>query len=144
VPPSEGDIAIVRDQFAAVNERDWGRAMDLYAEDVALRVSEESGLNPGTFEGKAAVGEWFGDWFRTFDRDYRFEIQEASEVEDGLVYVFATHGGRGRLSGAEVQGSNAYLYRVRDGKIARVGFFTTREEALEAASLPEWSGVSGR
>ena len=56
-----------------------------------------------------------------------------------MVFVFATHGGRGRLSGAEVRGENAYLYRVRDGKVARVGFFATREEALEAASLPEWS-----
>jgi ketosteroid isomerase-like protein len=137
---ADEDIDVVRDQFAAVNERDWKRAMDHYADDVAMVVPRtEKSQNPGTYEGKQAVGEWFGDWFRTFDRDYSFEIQEARELDDGLVFLFATHRGRGRLSGAGVHGENAYLYRVRDGKIARVGFFGTREEALEAASLPGWS-----
>jgi hypothetical protein len=28
---------------------------------------------------------------------------------------------------------------VREGKIGQVGFFSGREEALAAASLPEWS-----
>ncbi len=38
-----------------------------------------------------------------------------------------------------VRSENSYLYRVRGGKVAEVGFFATREDALEAASLPEWS-----
>ena len=130
---SDGSIAVVRDQFEAVNERDWRRAMDHYADDVVLTVSEESGLNTGTYRGKEAVGEWFGDWFRTFDRDYHFDITEARELRDGLVYIHATHGGRGRLSGVEVQGENSYLYGVRNGRIVSVGFYTSREEALAAA-----------
>jgi len=136
---SDQDIDVVRKQFAACNERDWGRAMDLYANDVVLTASAEAGPNPGIYEGKEAVGEWFGDWFRAFDRDYRFEIEEARELEDGLVFLFATHSGHGRLSGAAVHGRNGYLYRVRDGKIVRVGFFATGEDALDASSLPEWS-----
>ncbi|HEX6585611.1 MAG TPA: nuclear transport factor 2 family protein [Solirubrobacterales bacterium] len=136
---ASSDIDVVRDQFGAVNERDFARAMNHYADDVVLVVPGE-GLQSGTFEGKQAVGEWFGDWFRTFDRDYRFEVKEARELRDGLIYLLAEHGGRGRLSGAEVQGENAYLYRVRDGKVFRVGFFASRDEALEAASLSEWSG----
>lgn len=136
---SQADVDVVIDQFEAVNERDFGRAMDHYAEDVVLVVPQGENLqNPGIYEGKQAVGEWFGDWFRTFDRDYRFEIKEAREV-GGVVFLFATHGGRGRLSGAPVSGENAYLYRVRDSRISRVGFFATRDDALEAASLPEWS-----
>jgi ketosteroid isomerase-like protein len=137
---SEQDIEVVRDQFVAVNERDFERAMDHYDEDVKLFSSEQSGPKAGSFEGKEAVGEWFGDWFRSFGTDYHFEIEEARELAGGLIFVFATHGGRGRSSGAEVRGENAYLYRVRDGKVARVGFFATRDEALEAAALPEWSG----
>jgi ketosteroid isomerase-like protein len=136
---SEGDIAVVREQFDAVNRRDFGRAMELYADDVVMYVPWTEGVpNPGVHKGKEAVGEWFADWFRTFDRDYRFKIEEARELGD-LIFLFATHGGRGRASGAEVHGSNAYLHRVRDGKVVQVGFFDTREQALEAASLPEWS-----
>jgi ketosteroid isomerase-like protein len=137
---SQADVDVVLDQFAAVNERDFARAMDRYADDVVLVVPGE-GIHAGTFEGKRAVGDWFGDWFGTFDRDYRFEIEEARELPDGPILLVAQHGGRGRLSGAEVRGENAYLYRVYNGKVSRVGFYATREEALGAASLPEWSGA---
>jgi ketosteroid isomerase-like protein len=136
---SQADVDVVLDQFAAVNERDFERAMDRYAEVVRLFASEESGLKAGLFKGREAVGEWFGDWFRIFAPGYRFEIQEARELENGVILIFATHGGRGRLSGAEVRGETGYLYRVRDGKVTQVGFFASREQALEAASLPEWS-----
>jgi ketosteroid isomerase-like protein len=133
-------IEVIRDQYEAVNSRDFARAMDLYAEDVVLHVPRVEGIqNPGTYRGKDAVGEWFGDWFRTFARDYHFEIQEARELEGGLIFLFATHGGSGRLSGAKVHTENSYLYRVRDGRVVEVGFFATREDALQAASLPEWS-----
>ena len=137
---AERDIDVVRDQFDAVNERDWGRASDHYADDVVL-VIEEGFLNRGTFVGKEAVGEWFGDWFRNFAKDYRVRITEARELGPGLVYVFAKHGGTGRTSGAEVRGEYAYLYRVVDGKVARAQLFETQENALEAGALPEWSGA---
>jgi ketosteroid isomerase-like protein len=131
-------IEVIREQFAATNERDFGRAMDYYADDVVL-VVEEGFLNTGTFEGKEAVGEWFGDWFRAFDVDYRFTIDEIRELPPGRVYLTASYGGSGRVSGVEVRDRRAYLYRVEDGKITRVQLFMTREQALEAASLPEWS-----
>ena len=135
---SQADIDVVFDQFAAVNERDFERAMDAYADDVVLVVPGE-GLQTGTFTGKRVVGEWFGDWFRTFDRDYHFDVSEARELDDGPIFLHAKHGGSGRLSGIKLHDENAYLYRVRDGKVTRVGFFATPEAALEAASLPEWS-----
>jgi ketosteroid isomerase-like protein len=135
---SEADIAVIREQFEAVNRRDFARAMELYADDVVL-VVQSGFLNAGTFEGKEAVGEWFGDWFRAFASDYRFEVDQAQDLGAGLVYLHARYSGSGRTSGAEVSDESAYLYRVDRGKIKRVQLFVTREEALEAASLPEWS-----
>ena len=73
--PETDPINVIRDQYAATNERDFERAMSYYADDVVL-VIEEGVLNTGTFEGKEAVGEWFGDWFRAFGSDYSFEILE--------------------------------------------------------------------
>lgn len=133
---SEADVEVIRDQFEAVNERDFERAMALYADDVVLVVEGEAVPNPGTYEGKEAVGGWFGDWFQSFGRDYHFEIDEARELGD-LVLVRATHGGTGRTSGVEVHGDNSYLYRVRDGKVVGVGFYATRAEALAAAGVAE-------
>jgi ketosteroid isomerase-like protein len=133
-------VDVLREQFAATNERDFARAMTFYSDDVVL-VVEEGFLNTGTFEGKEAVGEWYGDWFRAFGTDYRFEIEEIRELEPGLVFMRASYGGSGRASGAEVRDWRAYLYRVEDGKITRIQFFLTSEGAVEAASLPEWSGA---
>ena len=129
---------VLREQFAATNDRDFARAMTYYADDVVL-VVEEGFLNTGTFEGKEAVGEWYGDWFRAFSSDYRFEIEELRELAPGLVFMTARYGGSGRVSGVEVRDRRAYLYRVEDGKIARIQFFLTSEDAIEASSLPEWS-----
>ena len=136
---SQDPIDVLREQFAATNERDFARAMTYYANDVVL-VVEEGFLNTGTFEGKEAVGEWYGDWFRAFGPDYRFVIEEIRELHPGLVFMTASYGGSGRASGVEVRDRRAYLYRVEEGKITRVQLFLTSEEAMNAASLPEWSG----
>jgi ketosteroid isomerase-like protein len=133
---SQQDIEVVVDQFAGVNERDFARVMDHYAEDVVLFVPPDAFLNPGTFEGREAVGEWFGDWFRNFELDYRFEIEEVRDLGE-FVYVDARHHGRGRSSGAEVQDRNGYLYTVRAGKVVRVEIYDSPADALEAAGLPE-------
>jgi ketosteroid isomerase-like protein len=136
---SKADVDVVRDQFAAVTERDFGRAMGHYADDVVL-VIEEGFLNSGKFEGKDAVGEWFGDWFRAFGTDFRFQITETEDLGRGLIYIHAFYKATGRASGVEVSQESAYLYRVEDSKVKRVQLFPTREAAREAAVLPEWSG----
>jgi ketosteroid isomerase-like protein len=135
---SQDAVEVIRDQFGATNERDFARAMSYYADDVVL-VIEEGFLNTGTFEGREAVGEWFGDWFRAFGADYRFRVDEIRELGPGLVFLVATYGGTGRASGAEVYDSRAYLYRVQNGEITRVQLFSAPESAFEVASLPQWS-----
>jgi ketosteroid isomerase-like protein len=136
---ADENVQVVRDQFAATNARDFQRAMELYAQDVTMNV--RGGLNPGAFEGREAVGRWFGDWLGTFEPGYHFEIHEARDLGGGGVFLLATHGGRGRVSGAEVHGETTYLYRVREGLIVRVELFFNEQEGHAAAASPEWSGA---
>ena len=127
-----GDVDVVLAQFEATNARDFERAMEFYAEHVVLVVDSDAFLNSGTFAGRDAVGQWFADWFTSYERGYHFDIDEARDL-GGLVLLVATHHGRGRTSGAEVSGHTGYLYRVRDGKIDRVELYPGRAEALAAA-----------
>jgi ketosteroid isomerase-like protein len=131
---SQQNVDVVLDQFAAVNERDFPRAMSHYAEDVVLVVHPDAFPHGGEFAGREAVGNWFGDWFSTFEPGYRFEIKEARDLGD-IVYLDACHRGRGRSSGAEVSGRTGYLYTLRDGKIVRGELFATPADAREAAGL---------
>jgi ketosteroid isomerase-like protein len=131
---SQQDVDVVLDQFAGVNERDFARVMAGYAEDVVLVVPPDAFLNTGIFDGREAVGEWFGDWFRNFEPDYRFEIEETRDLGE-VVYLDASHHGRGRSSGVEVHDRNGYLYTVRGGKIVRVEIYDSPADALEAAGV---------
>jgi len=126
---SQEDVEIVLAQYAATNERDFPRAMSYYDDDVEL-IAAGPWLEAGVFEGREAVGRWFGEWFSTFDRDARFDVTEARELPDGRVLLVAEHHARGRASGAEVHGTLIWVYRVRDGKIAHVEGFSSREDAL--------------
>ena len=130
---SQENVEVVIDQFAATNERDFPRAMSHYAEDVELVVDRDAFLQGGTFRGRDAVGQWFADWFRTFEPGYHFDIEEARDLGD-VVFLNASHRGRGRTSGAAVQGRTGYLYTVRGGKIVRAELYASPAEALEAAA----------
>lgn len=133
---SEEDVEVVLDQFAATNERDFPRAMSYYGEDVELVVDRGVFLEGGTHKGRDEVGRWFGNWFSSFEPGYRFEIEEARDLGD-RVFLVASHRGRGRTSGVEVQGQTGYLYEVRGGKIARVELYGSGEAALEAAGIDQ-------
>jgi ketosteroid isomerase-like protein len=132
---SRENVEAIRDQFAAVNERDWERAMSHYAEDVQLVVSSEALFESGTFEGREAVGEWFGNWFRTFEPGYQFDLVEAQDLGDRVLLV-AKHHGRGRSSGVEVSGETGYIYSLRDGEIVRAELMTP-DAARRVAELDE-------
>jgi len=129
---SQENVQVVLDQYAATNERDFERVMSYYADHVEL-IAREPWLKAGLYRGREAVGNFFGDWLSTFDRDARFDVTEARELENGVVLIVADHHARGRGSGVEVRGTVIWVYRLRDGKITRVEGFASREEALEAA-----------
>jgi ketosteroid isomerase-like protein len=134
---SQENVEIVVGVFENTNARDFGAVMDAYADDVVLALHGE--VQPFAGEGamgKKAVGEWFGDWFRTFDRDYRFAIEESRDLGD-RVLVIATHHGRGRGSGVPVELQAGWIYTVRDGRISRCDMYTNPREAREAAGLSQ-------
>jgi ketosteroid isomerase-like protein len=118
---SDDDLAVIRDHYAATNERDFARVMSQYSEDVVLEVGEDLPfLINGTFTGREAVGEFFGDWFRSFDSDLRFEITTLEPLGDGSILVVADYFVRGRASGIELKAEVVWTYRLRDGKIVRI------------------------
>jgi ketosteroid isomerase-like protein len=132
----QDNVQIILEQYAATNERDFSRAMSYYADDVEL-VAREPFLEAGHFEGREAVGDFFGDWFSAFERDARFDVKEARELPGGDVLLVAEHHARGRASGAEVRQTIVWVYTLEGGRIKRVEGYPSREAALEAAGLSE-------
>ena len=55
-----------------------------YTDDVELVVPPGSSFpEVGTFKGRDAVGRWFGEWFRSFEPDYHFDIDHLVSIADG-------------------------------------------------------------
>ena len=123
---------VIRDLFAATNERDWPRVISHYADDVVLVVPPSYSLLTGTFEGRESLRAWFSDWFRSFEADAAFEITEVSEVDERHVLLCADHRARGRLSGVEIERTVIWLYNLEGGLIVHCQAFDSREEALAA------------
>jgi ketosteroid isomerase-like protein len=133
---SQRDVEVVQRHFEGVNRRDWEAVMDAYDEEVVLVAHASVGPDAGTFAGRKAVGRWFGDWFRAFGKDYRFEVEQTRSVGERVLAV-ARHHGSGRASGVKVEQITANLYTVSAGKIVRVELYGSPAEALDAVGLAE-------
>jgi ketosteroid isomerase-like protein len=127
------DADVLRDLFAAANQRDFARAMSYYAPDIELVVA--SGLEAGTYSGRDAVGAWFGNWYSSFAPGARFELEEIHDTGSGSLLVVAKHHARGRTSGAAIVGEVVWLYGLRDSKVIRIEIFESRAQAFAAAGL---------
>ena len=134
---SRENVEIVVGVFENTNARNFPAVMDAYADDVVLALRFDLAIDAeGELVGKKAVGDWFGNWFRTFDADYHFEIDETRDWGDQVLMV-ATHHGRGRVSGVPVAQQGAWIYTLRDGKVVRCDAYRDRAQALEAVGLRE-------
>jgi ketosteroid isomerase-like protein len=105
-----------------------------YDQGVVLVVPGSVAPDAGVFNGREAVGRWFGDWFRAFGKDYRFELDEIRSVGQRVLAV-ARHYGAGRASGVQVEQITANLYTLRGAKIVRVELYASPAEALQAVGL---------
>ena len=138
-PVSQANLEIVVAQFELANARDFAGAMDAWADEITLVIHGLGLFTEHSASGKEAVGAWFGDWFRQFGSDYRFDIEETHAAAD-RVFVLATHHGRGRHSRAPVEQRTAYVYTLRGDKLTRLevcGGDDARDRALDAAGLGE-------
>lgn len=128
---SEANVAIVRRQLDAYVRRDKGTALAAYDPEVEFDVSirPEGRVYRGLEGLVEAVRTWSGTW-----DDYRVEVEEI--LDAGNHVVVADHQtGRGKGSGAPLDQRTFWVYTLRDGKIVRVVWFPSREQALKAAGL---------
>jgi ketosteroid isomerase-like protein len=153
---SEENVELVRrgyEHFARTGEPD----ASLYASDIEWHSAAE---DPGqeVFHGVEGVKKLIAEVQEAMDvtvaygheefsrtirhyigafEDYDYEARGLTDLGSGAVLALVTEEGRGKSSGVPVRQSFAVLYTVIDGKIVRVTFFASEEQALEAAGVSE-------
>jgi ketosteroid isomerase-like protein len=69
---------------------------------------------------------------------FRFAADEYREIDDERVLVLVRRGGRGKVSGLELEQlrtHGAHVLHVRDGKVTRFVVYNDRERALANLGL---------
>ena len=130
---SQENIEIIRAAIDALNRGDIDAALKGAAPDFEWDFSRSIGIQPGVYrldQMQKFWGEFDGAW-----ESSRWEAKEFIEAGP-FVMTPVTNYLRGR-DGVEVQASGAWVWKFRDGKVARITFYQERQQALEAAGLQE-------
>ena len=85
------------------------------------------------YRGHDALRDLFRERYETWEQ-VEDHCQELIEADDEVISVVTTRG-RGRESGVEVEGTHFGVWSLRAGKVIKVRWFGTRDEALEAVGL---------
>ena len=88
----------------------------------------------GSYHGHEGVAKWLvEDWGSAWE-SYEFEPEELVDAGDVVVSIF-TITPRGKGSGIETRRRNATVNTVENGLATRIEYYTTVEEARQAAGL---------
>jgi ketosteroid isomerase-like protein len=79
--------------------------------------------------------EFLLDWLAPWDA-YRSEVVRTSDPGEDVVTIFRIFGTR-EGSTSELESSGAWIWTIRDGKIARIVGYADPDEALRAVGLAE-------
>ena len=119
----------------AFNRRDFETATAGFHPDIEWIAGTDLVPDAAVYRGRDGVLEFWRTWLDAMD-DFQLEVQEAIDAGDGRVFLLTRATGRGKDSGVPVEATFPHVYEIRDGKLARVRMFASREAALEALGLP--------
>ena len=103
--------------------------------DAEIVVIDHDIPDAGDYRGHEGFRKWLlEDWASAWE-SYAMEDGQLVDAGDTVVSVF-TLTARGKGSGVETRRRNATVNTVENGRITRVEYYTTEEEALAAAGLP--------
>lgn len=129
---SEESVEIVRGAFAAFERGEISEMIDLMTDDlVTHRIEPDNAI----YHGKEGFFQATADWTEGFEEWTATAVEFVDAGRDVLVRVHQT--ARGEGSGAPVESDFWFVFTMREGKIARLSFHTSRTEAFAAARLAE-------
>ena len=132
---SQENVEIVRNALDAFTRGDIEGVLRLCDENIVITQPPELPDASPQQRGHSGLLEAFDIWPEQWD-DYRIEVQRIVDPGDYVV-VTTRQGGRGKLSGIEVDMEITLVFTVRGKKIVEMQIFMREDQALEAAGLSE-------
>jgi ketosteroid isomerase-like protein len=133
---AQDNVETVRRFMAQINAQEFDAALALLTPDAQLDWSGSDAPDRGVFHGRDGWAEWMAG--RAADlSETHFDVRELLDAPPDMVVLVARSRGRGRASGAVIEALGAVVCALRDGRIARLTLYASREQALKAARLAE-------
>jgi uncharacterized protein len=129
---SEHNVGLVRELYDGWARGDFSAGRELLAPDFEW-VQLAGAVEPGTHRGEEAAGALR----RIFEVWADFSVRPEEFIDAGeKVVVVARSRGTARSSGMQLDQVFAYVWTVRDGRLARNEVFADRGVALREAGVP--------
>jgi ketosteroid isomerase-like protein len=129
------DVALIVRTFSLLNSDNYEQALELLDDEFEMVTPANIASEPDTYRGPDGVRRWWESFLESMEW-VRLEVEATHPLEDGrAILEFVIHT-RGRSSGIETDQRAVGLAAARDGKLYRLSFFMTVEQAREAAGLP--------
>jgi ketosteroid isomerase-like protein len=103
--------------------------------DKDVEIHDHDILDAGEYRGHSGFTRWVEDWGAGLPV-ISLDLQEFIDAGDAVVAVFLLKA-RARGSSVDVERQDGVVYRCRDGKIVRLDYFNSRQQALQAVGLRE-------
>ncbi len=118
----------VRSAFESLSR---GDAMLSFLAPDAVFQGRAEGVT-GRIEGAAALGEFWEDWYDTFE-EFKIEAEEILDLGNGIVYAVYRQEGRPAGTSGLVSERYAFVFEVEDGMAVTLTNYTDPDEARAAA-----------
>ena len=137
---SRENVEIVREIYEASARRDTETVFSLYHPDFEWDGSRhrwaEVMEGEATWRGHEELRNFFRRYYEMW-KNFEHEIVELIDADEYVISV-VTSRARGRVSGVEVEWTDQVgVWTIRDGRVVRVVWLPSRQEALEAVGLRE-------
>jgi len=131
---SQENVERIRDLFEQWKARKYEAFTEAAQPDVEI-YSRFASLGGEPFRGADGMRQWIEEIEQNFGR---FEVRTGDFRDLGdRVLALGSIGLQGKASGVEIEQPMGWLFDLKDGKLARMFFYSSHADALEAAGLPE-------
>ena len=123
-------VDVVKRVIDALNRADFDAVVDAMTDDFELDFSNSRGPMSGIY-GREQVRGFFSSFFEAWE-SVVFDPVELIDFPDDRVLQVGHLRTQGQESGVAVGARGATVWTIRDGEVAAVKLYQSKEEALEA------------
>jgi ketosteroid isomerase-like protein len=139
---SQEDVDLARAQYARWNSEDFDAWINGFDPDVQYLSSVSASLDgQGEFHGHEGMRRFVESYLEAWEW-FRLQPVEFVDAGDQLAVVLTTSG-RGRGSGAVVEGKVAHVWTFRNRRATQCLSYASREEALKAGGKIKFHKTKG-